>query len=73
MLCAIVKGNTMQDAEEKVDRVELTTKGYGFIVRAKDSKGLSWSIEYETREEAEQARAEMVRLIEKAVAYRAYH
>jgi hypothetical protein len=68
-----MKGYPMQDAEKKVDRVQMTTNGYGFVVRAKDSQNLCWSIEYETREDAEQARTEMVRVIEKAIAYQAYH
>jgi hypothetical protein len=68
----IMKSLPVQDAEKKVDPVQMTTNGYGFVVRAKDSQGLRWLIEYETREDAEQARAEMVRVIQKAIAYQAY-
>jgi hypothetical protein len=60
-----MKSFPVQHAEKKVDREQITTNGYGFAIRAKDS--------HETREDAERARAEMVRVIQKAIAYQEYH
>lgn len=55
----------MQDAEKKVDRMQIATNGYGFAVREKDSN--------KTREDFEYARAKTVRVIQEAIACQAYH
>lgn len=62
----------MQDAESKVGPVQQTTNGYGFVVRARDSMQPCWSIEYETPDDAEQGRAEMVRALSRSVSYVSY-